>query len=122
PQWAPRPPQSIITLSEGKDSAASDARSSALWIDRIHDQSGFCVWGGSCEIAQAIWKVRATRAAVEQFLGKLRLSRIATQDATTNWLLENFPNFVRQPFSENYMGMFWVSSDARTKPLRTWHG
>ena len=100
-------------LGEGKDSEASDA------IIRVVDRPDprpvwICVWGGSCEIAQAIWKVRATRtpAEVEQFLGKLRLFLIATQDATTDWLLENFPNLFIILSEKNYMGMFWVSSDA----------
>lgn len=65
-------------------------------------------------MAQAIWKVRATRsrAELERFLGKLRLYLIAKQDATTDWLLENFPNLFIILSEKNYMGMFWVSSSA----------
>ena len=98
-------------LGEGKDSEASDA------IIRIVDRPDprpvwICVWGGSAEVAQALWKVRATRspAELETFLGKLRLYLIARQDATTDWLLENFPTLFVILSDKNYMGMFWVSS------------
>ena len=104
-------------LGEGKDSEASDA------IIRIVDRPDprpvwICVWGGSREVAQAIWKVRATRPAeLERFLGKLRLYLIAKQDTTTDWLLENFPNLFIILSEKNYMGMFWVSSGAADKAV-----
>jgi hypothetical protein len=45
-------------------------------------------------VAQAIWKVRATRSPAEweRFLKKLRLYLIVNQDSTTSWLLDSFPN------------------------------
>ena len=51
-------------LGEGKDSEASDA------IIRLVDRPDprpvwFCVWGGPCDLAQAIWKVRATRSPAD---------------------------------------------------------
>jgi hypothetical protein len=95
-------------LGEGKDSEASDA------IIKIVDRPDprpvwVCVWGGSREVAQAIWKVKATRtsAEVERFLGKLRLYLIAKQDATTDWLLDGFPTLFIMLSDKNYMGMFW---------------
>lgn len=98
-------------LGEGKDSEATEA------IIRIVDRPDprpvwICVWGGSCEVAQAIWKVRATRspAELERFLGKLRLYLVAKQDTTTDWLLESFPGLFIILSENNYMGMFWVSS------------
>lgn len=103
-------------LGEGKDSEASDA------IVRIVDRPDprpvwICVWGGSREVAQAIWKARATRspAELERFLGKLRLHLIAKQDATTDWLLEGFPSLFIILSEKNYMGMFWTNSGAGTK-------
>lgn len=95
-------------LGEGKDTEASDA------IIRIVDRPDprpvwVCVWGGSREVAQAIWKVRATRnqAELDRFLGKLRIYLIAKQDATTDWLLKSFPNLFIILSEKNYMGMFW---------------
>lgn len=105
-------------LGEGKDSEASDA------IIQIVDRPDprpvwICVWGGSCDVAQAIWKVRATRSAAEfeRFLGKLRIYLIAKQDTTADWLLENFPSLFIILSEKNYMGMFWVSSGAADKAV-----
>ncbi len=95
-------------LGEGKDSEASNA------IIRVVDRPDprpvwICVWGGSREIAQAIWKVRATRspAELQRFLRKLRLYLIAKQDVTTQWLLDSFPSLFVILSEKNYMGMFW---------------
>ena len=95
-------------LGEGKDSEASDA------IIRLVDRPDprpvwFCVWGGPREVAQAIWKVRATRspAELERFLGKLRLYLIAKQDGSAQWLLDSFPSLFVILSEKNYMGMFW---------------
>jgi hypothetical protein len=95
-------------LGEGKDSEASDA------IIRVVDRPDprpvwVLVWGGSREVAQAIWKVRATRspAELERFLGKLRIYLIAKQDSTSQWLLDSFPSLFVILSEKNYMGMFW---------------
>jgi hypothetical protein len=66
------------------------------------------VWGGSREVAQAIWKVRATRTAgnFRRFLGKLRLYLIARQDGTAQWLLDTFPDLFVILSERNYTGMF----------------
>ncbi len=100
-------------LGAGKDTEASDA------IIRIVDRPDprpvwVCVWGGSRELAQAIWKVRATRstAELERFLGKLRLYLIAKQDGTTDWLLDSFPSLFLILSEKNYMGMFWSMTGA----------
>lgn len=95
-------------LGDGMDTEASDA------IVRIVDRPDprpvwICVWGGSREVAQAIWKVRAERSAeeLERFLAKIRLYLVAKQDGTTDWLLENFPELFVILSEKNYMGMFW---------------
>ena len=95
-------------LGEGKDSEASDAI--IKLVDRPDPRPvWFCVWGGSCDLAQAIWKVRATRspAELERFLGKLRVYAIAKQDGSTQWLLDSFPGLFVILSERNYMGMFW---------------
>lgn len=107
-------------LGEGKDSEASDA------IIRVVDRDDprpvwVCVWGGPREVAQAIWKVRATRspAELERFLGKLRLYVIAKQDSTVQWLLDSFPSLFLILSEKNYMGMFWnmYGSEAKLADL-----
>ncbi len=103
-------------LGNDKDSEASDAiieivdrdDSRPVWI---------CVWGGSREVAQAIWKVRATRSPVEldKFLAKMRLYLVAKQDGTTQWLLDSFPSLFVILSDKNYMGMFWSMPGSDTK-------
>lgn len=100
-------------LGDGMDSEASDA------IIRIVDRPDrrpvwICVWGGPREVAQAIWKVRATRspAGLERFLGKLRLYIIAKQDGTAQWLLDTCPSLFVILSERNYMGMFCDAPDA----------
>jgi Protein of unknown function (DUF1593) len=103
-------------LGAGKDSEASDA------IIRVVDRPDprpvwVLVWGGSREVAQAIWKVRVTRspAELERFLGKLRVYLIAKQDTTAQWLLDSFPSLFIILSEKNYMGMFWSMPGADAK-------
>lgn len=98
-------------IGRGKDSEASDA------IIRIVDQPDprpvwVCVWGGSCEVAQAIWKVQHTRSSadLERFLGKLRIYMIGKQDGSAQWLLDNFPNLFIICSETTYLGMFAQNS------------
>lgn len=95
-------------LGEGRDSEASNAIIEV--VDRPDPRPVWvCVWGGSREVAQAIWKVRATRrpAELERFLRKLRIYLIAKQDGTAQWLLDSFPSLFVILSEKNYMGMFW---------------
>ncbi|MEQ9221478.1 MAG: DUF1593 domain-containing protein [Cyclobacteriaceae bacterium] len=80
-------------IGKGKDTGASmliieaadrdDPR--PLWIP---------IWGGSVELAQALWRVRNDRSAaeVEKFVSKLRVYAWGHQDATGLWIQENFPD------------------------------
>jgi len=113
-----KPAKEIV--GDGMDSEASDA------IIKLVDQPDprpvwVCVWGGSCDVAQAIWKVRATRtpADLERFLGKLRIYLIGKQDGSAQWLLDSFPSLFVILSEKNYMGMFWNmrGSDAKLADL-----
>ncbi len=80
-------------VGEGKDSPGSE-----LLIRAVdHDDSRplwVTVWGGPNVLAQALWKVRATRSAVElkRFVEKLRVYTISDQDNSGPWLRKEFPN------------------------------
>ncbi len=99
-------------LGTGKDSEASDA------IIRIVDQEDsrpiwIGIWGGSQEVAQAIWKVQQTRSNEELgfFLSKLRIFMIGLgnatgQDGSGQWLLDNFPDLFVIVSQQTYSGMF----------------
>ncbi len=125
-----RPVNEII--GKGMDNEASNA------IIKIVDKPNprpvwFCFWGGSRELAQAIWKVRATRSAsdLKAFLSKIRIYMIGKQDVTAQWLLDNFPNLFVILSEKNYEGMFWSASGSDTtlanltwidKHIRKGHG
>ena len=114
------------SIGRGKDTEASDALIAAadrddprpLWV---------CAWGGTADLAQALWKVRAERSGAElaKLLAKLRIHAIADQDSTGPWLRENFPtlHYIRREVA--YRGMYrggdpasvsaeWVEKNART--------
>lgn len=65
-------------------------------------------WGGSRELAQAIWKIRDTRSQADltRAIKKLRVYLIAKQDNTSQWLLDTFPDLFIILSEKNYMGMF----------------
>ena len=50
-------------------------------------------WGGAADLAQALWTVRATRspAALDRFVGKLRVYSISDQDDAGPWARAYFP-------------------------------
>jgi hypothetical protein len=99
-------------IGEGKDSEASDA------IIKIVDRDDprpvwIGIWGGSQEVAQAIWKVKQTRSKEELdiFLSKLRIYMIGLgdkpgQDGSGQWLLDNFPDLFIIVSQKTYGGMF----------------
>jgi len=111
-------------IGEGLDSEASNAIIAAadkpdprpIWIG---------VWGGPREIAQAIWDVKNTRSEEElkAFIGKLRVFLIACQDATHEWLMNEFPDLFIIESIKTYGGMFnnqdsrsdlaWVNENIR---------
>lgn len=112
-------------IGEGLDSEASNAIIAAadkpdprpIWIG---------VWGGSREIAQAIWDVKNTRSEEElkAFISKLRVHLIYCQDATHEWLMNEFPDLFIIESRKTYQGMFggddpisdlaWINENIRT--------
>ena len=119
-------------IGKDKDTEASEAIIKA--VDEKDDRPVWvCVWGGSREIAQAIWKAQNTRTAKDfsHFISKLRIYLIAKQDGTTDWLLKNYPKLFIILSENNYMGMFCVmdknnlaiaDSDWIEKNIRNNHG
>ena len=100
---------------EGRNSKASNAIIAALDKDDPRPiYIGF--WGGPREVAQAIWKVQDTRsqAELDAFISKLRLFLIHCQDATNQWLMDNFPDLFIVWSRYTYQGMFGVDNLAWT--------
>lgn len=98
-------------VGEGKDSEASNAIIAAA--DKPDTRPIYIgVWGGPREVAQAIWKVKNTRSAAEteSFIGKLRVFLIACQDASHEWLINEFPGLHVIESKTTYQGMFRADS------------
>jgi hypothetical protein len=86
------PADGLRGVGEGKDSAGSEllvrvvdrADPRPLWVS---------VWGGPNVLAQALFKVRATRSAeaVTRFVAKLRVYAISDQDDSGPWIRREFP-------------------------------
>ena len=66
------------------------------------------IWGGSADLAQALWKVRATRSPDElaRFVAKLRVHAIGDQDSTGPWIREQFPGLSTITQRRAYRGMY----------------
>ena len=91
----------------GKDTEASD------WIIHVVDEPDprpvwILIWGGSADLAQALWKIRETRKPgdLAHFVSRLRVHSINDQDSTGPWIREQFPALyaVIQRFA--YRGMY----------------
>ena len=79
-------------VGEGKDSAGSERLIRA--IDREDPRPLWVpVWGGPSVLAQALWKIRATRSpeALAKAVARLRVYAISDQDDTGPWLRTEFP-------------------------------
>jgi len=95
------PRRGVDNLGAGNDTEGS------RWIISTADKPDsrpldVVIWGGSTDLAQALWRVRNDRAPAQlaEFLGRLRVHAIGHQDDTGPWILENFP------------GLFYILSKA----------
>jgi hypothetical protein len=87
------PAYGMQAVGEGKDSSGSEALIAA--VDRDEPRPLWVpVWGGPNVLAQALWKVRATRSpsALAKFIAKLRVYTISDQDDSGPWIRKTFPD------------------------------
>lgn len=107
-------------IGEGKDSEASE-RIIALLEEPDERPVWFCVWGGSCDLAQALWKIKKTKkqSEAERLINKVRIYLIGLQDGSGQWLLDTFPKLFTIVSKQNHMGMFWnaIGADASLADL-----
>ncbi len=112
---AGRPDFGMAAVGETMDSPASKLLIEV--VDRPDPRPVWVpVWGGPNVLAQALWRVRATRskAALAKFVGKLRVYTISDQDDSGPWIRRNFP------------GLFFIASpgvhDGGAYHFATWSG
>jgi len=98
-------------VGKGKDSEGSD------WIIREMESSDkrplwISVWGGANTLAQALFKIKATKSEedAERLFAKLRVYTISDQDDSGIWMRNNFP------------GLFYIVSPGDDYGSATWNG
>jgi hypothetical protein len=122
------PKRGVKNIGEGKDTDGSN------WIIRVADHEdprpvNVAIWGGSTELAQALWRVRKDRgeAGLKRFLSKLRVHAISHQDDTGPWIVEQFPDLFyvlskspdgRDKRESAYRGMYLGGDESLTS--RKW--
>lgn len=87
-----RPDYGMNAVGEGMDSTGSDYLIEV--VDRDDPRPVWVLaWGGPNVLAQALWKVRATRSeeAIDRFVSKLRVYTISDQDDSGPWMRQHFP-------------------------------
>jgi len=90
---AGRPAFGMTAVGKGMDSPGSEAIIEAVGRDDPRPV-WVLVWGGPNCLAQALWKVRATRSRreLDRFVAKLRVYTISDQDDSGPWIRKTFPN------------------------------
>lgn len=95
------------SIGTGKDTEGSE------WLIRVADRPDprplwVLIWGGSADLAQALWKVRETRSKEEldRFVSRLRIHSIGDQDSTGPWILGQFPRLYAVVHRRAYRGMY----------------
>jgi hypothetical protein len=88
-----QPGYGMGAVGEGRDSEGSE------WIIRLLEQDDdrplwVTAWGGPNTLAQALFKLRATRSAaeLERLIAKLRVYTISDQDDSGPWMRREFPD------------------------------
>ena len=95
------------SVGEGKDTEASD------WIITVVDRPDprpvwVIIWGGSADLAQALWRVRKNRSTGELalFLSRVRVHSIGDQDMTGPWIRSQFPALHNITQRRAYRGIY----------------
>jgi hypothetical protein len=118
--------QVMESVGEGKDTQASD------WIIKCVDRPDprplwVVTWGGSADLAQALWRIRRDRTPEElsRFISKLRVHAIGDQDSTGSWIREKFPDLYVITQRRAYRGMYRGGDPSLVSPdwvLKNIHG
>jgi hypothetical protein len=105
------------SIGEGKDTEASE------WIIAVAGRTDprpvwVVIWGGSADLAQALWKVRRTRNPDElrRFVSKLRVHSIGDQDSTGPWIGGQFPDLLTITQRRAYRGMYRSGDTSLVSP------
>src|SRR5690554_3088773 len=117
------------SIGDGKDTEGSE------WIIKVVDKNDprpvwIAIWGGSADLAQALWKVRTTQTPgqLQEFLAKIRVHAVYDQDVTGPWIKQEFPELFYIFRHHGIRGMYrggdttLVRSDWVESHIRNNHG
>ena len=126
---AGNPIAGLESVGPGKDTDAS------RWIISVGDDPDprplwITVWGGTTDLAQALWRIREERGeeGACQFVRHLRVHAIGDQDDTGPWIREQFPDLFYITNYKAFRGMYRTgdeslcSSDWVEENVRQGHG
>ena len=88
-------PQVPVTESIGDNKDTDASRFIISLVDKADPRPLWvAVWGGTADLAQALWRTRQTRTTPQlaAFVAKLRVHAIGDQDSTGVWIKANFPD------------------------------
>ena len=126
--YSGNPCRGVAHLGDGHDTEGSRAIIAA--VDRADARPvHIAIWGGSTDLAQALWRVRNDRSEdqLRQFVSRLRVHAISHQDDTGPWIVDHFPDlfYVLNMQSEGrdkrdsaYRGMYLGGDESLT--AREW--
>jgi hypothetical protein len=107
------PEYGVAAVGQGKDTEGSD------WIVHVLDQPDdrplwVSVWGGPNTLAQALFKLRATRSETElkRLVAKLRVYTISDQDDSGAWIRRNFPDLFYIVSPGGYGAATWAGMNS----------
>jgi hypothetical protein len=105
-----RPEYGMAGVGEGKDSPGSERIIELLEADDDRPL-WISVWGGPNTLAQALYKLRATRSAAEteRLARRLRVYTISDQDDSGIWLRREFPSLFYIVSSGRYERATWTA-------------
>lgn len=97
-------------VGEEQDSEGSD------WIIQALEKKDprplwVSVWGGPNTLAQALWKIRATKTKEEadRLISKLRVYTISDQDPSGPWMRNTFPDLFYILSPGSYLESTWIA-------------
>lgn len=113
------PKYGMLGVGDGKDSQGSD------WIIKVLEENDerplwISVWGGSNTLAQALYKIKHTKTAVDakKLIAKLRVYTISDQDDSGIWIRNNFPDlfYIVSP-GDDYGSATWIAINSFVKGI-----
>ncbi|MDZ7879937.1 MAG: DUF1593 domain-containing protein [Saprospiraceae bacterium] len=109
----------MLGVGSGQDSEGSD------WIIKMLEENDprplhISVWGGANTLAQALFKLKATKnvTALKSLLAKLRVYTISDQDDSGIWMRNTFPelHYVVSP-GDDYGSATWSAINNQIKGI-----